>query len=196
MCVYHWPEEDDLALVFQQTEEFQRIGFGRPPFVTARTLPKTGHHHVIHPEETHAGTRAQQNKKNFSLRPTKSQKKIRVRKKNQLNRVGNQAIGSRIIFFKNPLSPSSLSIGKDKTHTRRDGERERVVSSRATRTTHTHQKKQESEIIIIVFLFPTIRKSTANFTLAVTHAARTERQDKTLESSHRRRRLLGPAVGV
>jgi hypothetical protein len=57
--MYHWPEEDDLALVFQQTEEFQRIGFGRPPFVTARTLPKSGHHHVIHPEthtRRHTGT--------------------------------------------------------------------------------------------------------------------------------------------
>jgi hypothetical protein len=65
--VYHWPEEDDLALIFQQTEEFQRISFGRSPFVTARTLPITGHHHVIQPETHVAHGTKKINKKHETI---------------------------------------------------------------------------------------------------------------------------------
>lgn len=108
----------------------------------------------------------------------KSQEKIRVkeRKKNpQLNRVDNPTIGSRFYNKKIPFSPPFL--WHQTRDTRRDGERELLPLGDTNHTTHTSTKRNRLKIIVI-FLFPTIRKSTANFTLAVTHAARTERQDK------------------
>jgi hypothetical protein len=104
---------------------------------------------------------------------------VKEEKKNpQLYRVDNQTIGSRFYNKKFPFSPLSLLKRHQTRDTRRDGER--AASSRRHEPHRlTHQKKHSLKIIVI-FLFPTIRKSTAHFTLAVTHAARTERQDKRL----------------
>lgn len=141
--------------------------------------PKVATTMLFTQKHTHAGTRAQP-KLLFSS-TNKSQEKIRVKeeKKNpQLYRVDNQTIGSRFYNKKFPFSPLSLLKRHQTRDTRRDGER--AASSRRHEPHRlTHQKKHSLKIIVI-FLFPTIRKSTAHFTLAVTHAARTERQDKRL----------------